>query len=290
MPTVQVVRAVIIDNNDPERLGRVRVRYPWKGDESGGMQPSEWRPIRTRAHYQGAGDWHLPDFGDEVLVCFENGDSTKPIILGSLTPKHQSPPSCGRAGDHNKDKKNTLRFIKTNRHHLSVFDDTEGDRAIQLMDGEGYEFLISTDKHMITFRDRIGNLFEMLRDKKIVTLKSSQGHSIKLTEKTIEIIDAKGQLIIIGDNKILIQSKHGQILQLDEKGSVLKSPKSLTMQGKSKVTVAGKTRLVLGKGQSNAILKGKTFLEAFNSHVHPGSDKPLVPLPASSLSKSVKSS
>ena len=288
MGSVQFVHAIIIDNKDPEARGRVRVRYEWKG-EVAGLQPSDWAPIACNLQHKGAGDWHLPDFLDEVLVSFEQGDSTKPIILGSLLPKSGKPPSSGRKGDGNKDGKNSLRFTRTNGAHLIAFDDTKGDRTIQVIDGEGHEFLICTDKHLITFRDKTGNILELLGKKKRVTLKSSQGHVITMTEKTIEILDAKGQTIILGDGFVMVKDCHGNQVLFDSKGMAVKSSKKVAVEADSKISFAGKTKVFLGSGAATALLKGKTFMDIFNNHTHlPASEKTVMIIPEAMLSSKIK--
>ena len=289
MSSVQFVRAIVIDNHDPDGLGRVKVRYDWKG-KIGGLQPSEWAPVLCNLQQKGAGDWHLPDFLDEVLVCFEQGDRTKPIIMGGLIPKDGQPPTIGGKGDgnRNKDGKNSLRFIKTNRGHLIALDDTKGERMIELKDSEGHEFLICTDKNLIIFRDKSGNILELLGEKKQIILKSSHGHSVILTEKTIEILDAKGQTIILGEGYVSVKDCHGNQILFDSKGMHVKSSKSVSIQSDGKTTLAGKTKVSLGAGATSALLKGSTFAEFFNKHVHPGSPPPLMPITPNMLSNKIK--
>lgn len=74
------VPAVVTNVKDPDALGRVKLKYPWLHD----TYESAW----ARTVQQGAGKDRgtaiLPEVGDEVLVCFAQGDFERPYVLGGL--------------------------------------------------------------------------------------------------------------------------------------------------------------------------------------------------------------
>jgi uncharacterized protein involved in type VI secretion and phage assembly len=74
-----VVGARVVDQNDPRKMGRLKIQYDWQ-------ERGETGWARMAAPHAGAdrGFLFLPEKGDEVLVAFENGDPERPIILGSL--------------------------------------------------------------------------------------------------------------------------------------------------------------------------------------------------------------
>ena len=76
----QLVLGIVTNNNDPEDLGRVRVQYPALGSETEGA----WARIATASAGKERGLLMLPVVGEEVLVGFEHGDTTRPYVLGSL--------------------------------------------------------------------------------------------------------------------------------------------------------------------------------------------------------------
>ena len=76
----QLVLGVVTNNNDPESMGRVRVRYPALGDDAEG----NWARIATTSAGKGRGLMMLPVVDEEVLVGFEHGDTSRPYVLGSL--------------------------------------------------------------------------------------------------------------------------------------------------------------------------------------------------------------
>jgi phage protein D len=76
----QLVLGIVTNNDDPDGLGRVRVRYPALGADVEGA----WARIATASAGKERGLLMLPVVGEEVLVAFEHGDTTRPYVLGSL--------------------------------------------------------------------------------------------------------------------------------------------------------------------------------------------------------------
>lgn len=75
-----LVIGVVTDNNDPDKLGRVKVRYPLLNDEV----ESGWARIAWGAAGAERGTVSLPHVGDELAVGFEHGDVRRPVALGAL--------------------------------------------------------------------------------------------------------------------------------------------------------------------------------------------------------------
>jgi uncharacterized protein involved in type VI secretion and phage assembly len=71
---------VVTDNKDPDKLGRVKVRYPLLNDEV----ESGWARIAWGAAGKARGTVTLPHVNDEVAIGFEHGDVRRPVILGAL--------------------------------------------------------------------------------------------------------------------------------------------------------------------------------------------------------------
>jgi phage protein D/phage baseplate assembly protein gpV len=75
-----LVVAIVTNNDDPDKFGRIRVRYPSLGDDTEGW----WARLAGPAAGKDRGLMMVPQVGDEVVVGFEQGDVRRPYILGSL--------------------------------------------------------------------------------------------------------------------------------------------------------------------------------------------------------------
>ena len=75
-----LVIGLVTNNDDPEKLGRVRVKFPQLGDTIEGT----WARIATPGAGDARGMMFLPKPGDEVVVAFEHGDKRRPVVLGAL--------------------------------------------------------------------------------------------------------------------------------------------------------------------------------------------------------------
>jgi hypothetical protein len=116
---------LVTNNKDPDKLGRVKVRFPWLDD----MVESHWCRLATRYAGKDRGMYFVPEVGDEVLVVFELGDMNQPFIVGSLWNGKDDLPEPGHP-----DGKDNHKVIETRSGHRIVFDDTGGSERISLID------------------------------------------------------------------------------------------------------------------------------------------------------------
>lgn len=75
-----VVVGVVTQTDDPEGLGRVRVRYPALGDNAEGW----WARVAAPAAGAKRGLLMMPVTGDEVVLAFEQGDPRRAYVLGAV--------------------------------------------------------------------------------------------------------------------------------------------------------------------------------------------------------------
>ena len=75
-----VVVGVVTNNSDPVGLGRVKVKYPWLGDQV----ESAWCRVAAPMAGGERGFYFIPEINDEVLIAFEHGDPSAPIFVGAL--------------------------------------------------------------------------------------------------------------------------------------------------------------------------------------------------------------
>lgn len=77
----------------------------------------------------------MPEVGDEVLLCFQNGDAAYPFVIGALWNSRDKPPTANSG-------KNDRRLIKSRSGHQIILDDTKGNEKIQIIDGAGKNSII----------------------------------------------------------------------------------------------------------------------------------------------------
>jgi phage protein D len=78
--SASLVVGVVTNNNDPEQMGRVRVKYPSLSDS----EESAWARVATPSTGNARGLLMLPQPNEEVIVGFEHGDTRRPIVVGSV--------------------------------------------------------------------------------------------------------------------------------------------------------------------------------------------------------------
>jgi uncharacterized protein involved in type VI secretion and phage assembly len=131
-----VVIGVVSNNKDPDMGGRIKVKFPWLGDQV----ESAWARIATPMAGNGRGFFWLPEVNDEVLLAFENGDINHPYVLGYLWNGQDAvPKQTGQViGGDGKVKQ---RIIKTTSGHTVTIDDSPDSPGITIVD--------QTDKNKI---------------------------------------------------------------------------------------------------------------------------------------------
>ena len=118
-----LVEAIVVDNVDPEQLGRIKVKYPMLPE----TPESFWARLVMPMAGQERGWMTIPEIDDEVLVSFVRGDINNAIVVGSLYNGVDTPPYA------NEDEENNLRVFQSRSGHRLTFDDTEGKERIELI-------------------------------------------------------------------------------------------------------------------------------------------------------------
>jgi uncharacterized protein involved in type VI secretion and phage assembly len=127
-----VVVGVVTNNQDPDGMGRVKVRFPWLND----TDESHWARVATMMTGKDRGTWFLPEVDDEVLVAFGHGDVREPYVVGSLWNGVDTPPRT------NDDGKNSERVIKSRLGHELIFGDEDGKGKVEIKTKAGHQILL----------------------------------------------------------------------------------------------------------------------------------------------------
>ncbi|MBA2380523.1 MAG: VgrG-related protein [Chloroflexi bacterium] len=147
-----VVRGLVSDNRDPEKLGRVKVRFPWLDED----YSSTWAPVMQLGAGPDSGTFFLPAVGDEVLVGFEHGRVDRPVVIGGLFNKTDKPPGYA---DFLDDGAVTGRGIWSRTgHRISLHDGNDAAGIIlRAVDGQGGSVvsigLNATDEKLVVWSE-----------------------------------------------------------------------------------------------------------------------------------------
>lgn len=210
-----VAIAFVKSNKDPEGLGRVQLEYPWvPTDDRGTPMQSSWARVARVQAGPASGTWNLPDVGDEVLVSFEFGDLSRPIVIGSLWNKKAKPPQFSTGSDLNKDNKNTTKGLKTKGGVEVLLSEEKAKEMIRIKDPKGNEISLETTKK--SFQIKIQKqIIKMDAKAGKISIDDGQGNTIVLDKKGCTIkpkkavtIGSGGQAMVLGDKLLQLFNQH----------------------------------------------------------------------------------
>lgn len=185
-----VVVGIVTDNNDPDKLGRVKVKFPWLADD----YESFWSRLVQLGAGPDSGGMFIPEVDDEVLVGFEHGDISRPYVIGGLWNGKDKPRLGDDLFDHGKVKR---RGFVSRRGHRFVFFDDPGQSGIAMLTADGNVKLAlketGSEVHLVckgkVVVEAQGNVD--ITSKGSVSIEGSAGLTLK-SNGTVEI---KGSLI-----------------------------------------------------------------------------------------------
>ena len=140
-PFYGVVVGLVTNNKDPDDLHRVKVSFPWLGENV----ESHWARVATPMAGPNRGLYFLPEVDDEVLVAFQHGSIDFPFVIGSLWNGKDKAP------ENNSDGKNNKRTIRSRSGHIIRLNDTDGSETIEIIDKKGSnKIVINSQDNTIT--------------------------------------------------------------------------------------------------------------------------------------------
>ena len=139
-----LVIGIVTNNQDPDNLGRVKVKFPWLDEQ----QESNWARVLGLGGGKDRGILYLPEIDDEVLVGFELGDVDHPYVLGGLWNGVDGlPEPQGTLLEGSKVKR---RIHKSRDGHFLVFEDADGAGGITIQDRKGNVLKVESSNDTMT--------------------------------------------------------------------------------------------------------------------------------------------
>ena len=286
-PYYGVCEGIVHEVDDPDKLGRVRVSFPWF-DEG-----TIFKWCRVMQYYAGGGygAFFVPEIGDEVIVGFIHGDMRLPIVLGGLYNGKDKPPS-----HRDKDKKDE-KLIRTKGGHRILMNDSKDKHQIEMTTAGGHMVDLSDADEKIYVTTSGGHILQMSDADEVVSLVTSGGHSVNVDDggQVISVDSAGGHSVVLDDGagSITISTASGQTIVLDQSSISISANASVTLKASSIVADSFDVKLG-GQGASQMALLGTMFLQLFNAHTHASplfgipTSPPIVPAPPAVLSLTTK--
>jgi uncharacterized protein involved in type VI secretion and phage assembly len=224
-------RAFVVDNEDPDKRGRLRLRIPSVlGEETSGWA-LPCLPFGGKATH---GLFMVPEVDAQVWAEFEEGILTTPIWTGVFWQQGGDIPAEGAKTPP------TTRVLATPSGHVLQFDDEDGAEQFRLFHPAKTELTID---HEGTVKLQQDNGAELTMDAAAneVTMKDSNGNKLTMNSSGTVLEDPSGNRIAMEAAGITVQ---GQMITL--KGS----------------------QVMLGGAGGEPLIKGTSFLALFATHVH----------------------
>jgi phage protein D len=191
-----VVVGQVSDAHDPERAGRVKLTFPWLSED----YVSDW----ARTLQPGAGKdrgWTVvPEVGDEVLVAFEQGDFSRPTVLGGLfngvDTQADGPADLVDSGS---GAVNRRSMVSRQGHRIDLLD--------QAGQHEGVRVATKDDKLVLNL-DQVGTTVTVHADGKVL-VEGSQGITIDAASADVQL--KGGQISLKASNGVTVDAGGGAV-------------------------------------------------------------------------------
>lgn len=211
--------------NDPNKTGRVKVRYPGLDQST----ESNWARILVPGGGANRGSVSIPEVGDEVLIGFEHGDPRQPVVLGGLFGSKSQIPLWTV-----KDGKVSARRMTSRLGH--VFEMSDGDS--------------NSEQYVMVQLAGGNNLLKMTQE--ATTLQVPSGNPITIKSGSSEISMSKDGDITLKAPNITISAD--QNVKISGTQVNVSADAELQMQGQSQASLKG--AMLQLQGEATAALKG----------------------------------
>lgn len=168
--------AKVVSLDDPQRLHRVQVRLVGFDDVTNQDAPLWARVVCPFAGLD-RGAFLMPDVDDEVLVAFQNGDPSYPIVLGGLWNGGSTPPAEFENG------RNRYKVIRSRNGVKITLDDQQGRETCIVETPARQKITLEDGPGKITIADSNGN--SIVLDSSGITITAAA--NVKVTAAKVDV-------------------------------------------------------------------------------------------------------
>ncbi len=234
-PTSEPQRALVADNNDPQKIGRIRVQFSWQTNSY-----SPWIRI-TQPHSGSNKGFHfIPETGEEVMVGFEGGNVELPFVIGSLYN------GSAQVDEFTTDT-NDVKVIRTRSGHTIEMNDSGGQEKINIYDNQGSIITFDTANKSLIINS-VENIDIAAKNINI----SAEENIVMGAKSNIDIAaegdlnnQAKGNVAIQSDGDTSVNS--GGAATIAAKTDAAMNGQNVSVEGKMKAGLVGTQTTVEGK-------------------------------------------
>lgn len=245
---MSICTGTVVDNKDPLRMGRVRVKIQGVHPESADVESLPWADVVGGTEFGQVGGIGISSVlhnGTDVWVMFqgtnENEDKDHPVVIGTC---HKKVENIEGFEDPNKEFPPKESIGKSS--YNSSLDGDEYTKATNIHTESGHDIIISDIK---------GN--------ERIEIKHKSGTHIWLKEDGSVLIDSVKRIDIHAKDDIAVNSDTNISIQAPN-GNCNISAKGVNIDGADTTKVTGSTTEIKG-GNGDAIINGISLV----NHIHP---------------------
>jgi phage protein D/phage baseplate assembly protein gpV len=195
--------AIVTNNNDPDELCRVKVKFPWLDDDT----ESTWARVAAPGAGDSRGLYCLPEVNDEVLVVFEEGDIGRPIVVSGIWNGVDKPPVA--IGDVQQSGKVVQRVFYSRKGHKIVIHE-ESPASITIETAGGHQVILNDDDGLIHLKSKGGQEIKVDDNGSQVAIKGTG--ELKIETSANVTIKASGNMNLEASGMMTIK---GATIQLN---------------------------------------------------------------------------
>ena len=195
-------RGLVVDNADPEQLGRLKLQIP---SVLGEEVVTGWAmPCVPYGGDANQGFLFIPEVDAGVWVEFEEGDLEFPIWVGTFWSKPGGDSELPKPNDPDGSEQGsvqdppTRKIIKTKKGHTIQFEDADGEEMITIFEAVNGH-VITLNKDGITISDG-ANTQEIILDNSGVKISDKNGNEIIMASSGIQVgSSGAGEPFVLGN-------------------------------------------------------------------------------------------
>lgn len=242
-PFMHTQTATVVGKNGEEnwtdKLGRVKVQFPWDREGKNDETSSCWLRVATAWSGNGFGAQFIPRIGQEVVVSFIDGDPDKPLITGCVYNGANALPYALPANQ-------TQSGIKTRSEkgfNELRFDDKKDAELLAMQAQKDFQLNILNDSHTMISHDEIHSV---KNDRTRTIEEGNETVTLKKGSRTVKIDKGSDMLEVKEKRSVTVKGDQEHAIDGNETHKV-KGNYTLNVDGNLTIKVSGTLTLESGK-------------------------------------------